>query len=227
MKKLHLFGCSFTQRVFTIDEIFNGKFQHYNHSMDSANNFFIFKQFEEKSTYDSICIVQWSSLTRPMDENFSLLETSDNPLFDLLEQWYQLVERTQEIAKERNIKLIQIIGWAEWKDEELNEYHRNKLKSLDIQWFRSSPQWDLISSNCFQFQQPNEWSSNENEKGLYYWDELIWGGISEWCRDNIKMEDRYTYIPEEFRNGGPEIDPHPSPLALKDFYQQVIFPQIT
>lgn len=226
MKKLHLFGCSFTQRAIMVSEIFEGKFDYTNHGMDSSNNYQIFKEFETKGTTDSISIIQWSSLTRPMDENFSILKTSKNPLFDLLEQWYSLVEKTQKIAKERNIKLIQYIGWSIWKDDELNDYHRNKLKSFDIQWFRSSPQWDIITSNCFQFQQPNKWSSNENENGLHYWNELTWGGMSEWVRDNIDINNRYTYIPEHQRNGGPEIDPHPSPYAMKEFYQKVIFPQI-
>lgn len=225
-KNLQLFGCSFTERVLMIEEIFEDKFEYHNHGENSSSNYHILKKFKEHAKENSICIVQWSSLTRPNDENFSLVESSDNPLFDLLEEWYLMIQEVQRVAKVRNIKLIQFIGWAIWKDEELNDYHRNKLKSFDIQWFRSSPQWDIISSNCFQFQSPNIWSSNHNEEGLHFWDELIWGGMSEWVRENIEIDKRYTYMPEEQRNGGPEWDSHPSPYAMKQFYEKVIIPQI-
>lgn len=226
MKELQLFGCSFTERLIMVEEIFNGKFNYHNHGHNSASNYYILKKFKELSKENSICVVQWSSLTRPNDENFSIVKTSDNPLFDFLEEWYLMIQEVERVAKVRNIKLIQFIGWSVWKDEELNDYHRNKLKSFDIQWFRSSPQWDSITSNCFQFQQPNQWSSNENENGLHYWSELIWGGMSEWVRENVELKDRYTIIPEHQRNGGPEIDPHPSPYAMKRFYEEIIIPQI-
>ena len=208
-----------------VEEIFEG-FDWYNHGHNSASNHYILKKFRDESTENSICIIQWSSLTRPNDENFSFVEISDNPLFDLLEEWYIILKEAKRIAEKRNIKLIQFIGWGIWKDDELNDYHRNKLKSFDIQWFRSSPQWDLITSNCFQFQDPHQWSSHQNEKGLSYWGDIQWGGMSEWVRDNVDINNRYTYIPENQRNGGPDIDPHPSPYAMKEFYQKVILPQI-
>jgi hypothetical protein len=227
LKELHLFGCSFTERVtIMVGELFEGKFECHNHGKNSANNFYILKKFRDVAPKDSICIIQWSSLTRPFDENFSLVETSDNPLYDLLEQWYIILKEAQRIAKNRNIKLIQFVGWAVWKDEELNDYHREKLRSFDITWFESSPQWDLITSNCFQFQQPNQWSSNKNENGLHYWDKMVWGGMSEWIRENVDIKDRYTYVPEHERNGGEEWDPHPSPIGYTHFYNNVIFPKI-
>lgn len=227
MKEIHLFGCSFTLRVEMIQDVFDDKFEYFNHGEDSANNSLIYNTFVENATENSVCIVQWSSLTRPMDENFSLLESSDNPLFDLLEQWYPLVEQTKQIAEEKNITLLQFVGWATWKDSELNDYHREKLNSLGIQWFTSSAQNDLIDANCFQFELPHLWSSSENEEGLFYWDELTWGGISEWVRENIDINDRYDTMPEELRNGGPLYDPHPSATAMRKFVEQVVLPQIT
>jgi hypothetical protein len=227
MIDVNAYGCSFTQILIMVEEIFK-PFNFKNYGKESSNNFQIFNKFIETANNDSTCIVQWSSLTRPFDENFSLLETSENPLYDLLEQWYELVEETQKVAKERNIDLIQFIGWAIWKDDELNEYHRNKLNSLDIMWFESSPQWDLIASNCFQFQDPNQWSSHENEQGLSYWGELNWGGMSEWIRENVEVENRYMRLEPKYwaDNGGREYDPHPSAYAIREFYQKVIFPLI-
>jgi len=226
MKRLNIYGCSFTKNLIQIEEIFHPHFDYMNYGEDSASNIFIFNRFRDTAQENSTCVIQWSSLTRPNDENFSFVEISDNPLFDLLEEWYIILKETQRIAQKRNIKLIQFVGWSVWKDNELNDYHREKLKSFDIILFESSPQWDLITSNCFQFQQPNHWSSNENEDGLYYWEKLIWGGMSEWIRDNVEMENRYMYIPEHQRNGGPEWDPHPTPHASKEFYQKVILPKI-
>jgi hypothetical protein len=223
--KIYQFGCSFTERLLMMEKIFK-PFNFKNYGKASSNNFYIFNKFIETENNDSICIIQWSSLTRPFDENFSLLETSDNPLYDLLEQWYGLVEETQRVAKERNIRLIQFIGWAMWKDDELNEYHRDRLNSLDIIWFKSSPQWDLIASNCFQFQDSYQWSSPKNEQGLSFWGELQWGGMSEWIRENVKMERRYLKIDSKYYNGDEEYDPHPSEYASRYFYQKVIFPLI-
>jgi len=226
MNKLNTYGCSFTKNLLQIEEIFHPHFNYTNYGEDSASNFFIFNRFRDTAEQNSTCIIQWSSLTRPNDDNFSIVKNSDNPLFDLLEQWYIILKEVQRISKNRNIKLIQFVGWAVWKDSELNDYHRDKLKSFDIIWLESSPQWDLITSNCFQFQQPNHWSSNENEQGLYHWERLQWGGMSEWIRENVDINNRYTYIPEHQRNGGPEIDPHPSPFAMKEFYEKLILPKI-
>ena len=221
MKKLNLYGCSFSNRVELVKHIFVNRFDFTNYGRDSASNFYIFDKFKETAPEDSICIVQWSSLTRPMDENFSLLQTSDNPLYDLLEQWYELLDQTKIISEERNIHLIQFVGWCEWLDEELNDYHRNKLLSYGIQWFESKEQWDLIESNCFQFQDPTEWSSPKNEQSLFKWKYLKWGGMSEWIRENVPMEKRYIPLPLENR-----YDSHPTPLATQKFYKEVVISKL-
>lgn len=223
MKKLNLYGCSFSKYLYSIENIFYSNFDFTNYGKESASNFYIFNKFKDTAEENSISIIQWSSLTRPFDDNFTILKTSENPLYDLLEQWYELLDSSKQIAKDKNIKLIQFIGWAQWKDSELNEYHREKLKSYDIIWYASSAQWDLIKSNCFQLH-PSNWSADKNEKGLYYWDRLIWGGMSEWIRQNVPMEERYLILNE--KKYGKRYDSHPSMYGSKQFYEKSIFPLI-
>jgi hypothetical protein len=222
-KKVFNFGCSFTQnfRQFGIEELFSD-FEYHNHARESASNFYIFDKFNEYAEPNYVCIIQWSSLTRPMDENFSLLESSNNVLFDLLEQWYELLEKTKEITKKRKIKLIQFVGWAVWKDKELNNYHREKLKSYDIIWYESEPQCDLIDANCFQFETPTIWSSDINNEGLFYWDKMHWGGMAEWVRENVELEKRYV----GHDLGSEHFDCHPSKHASIEFIKKVLLPKI-
>ena len=82
---------------------------------------------------------------------------------------------------------------------------------------------DLPTSNCYQFQSPDKWSSAEtNSDGLYQWPELIWGGMSEWIRENVNITDRYIGLD----HGGDGFDPHPSEYATIQFVKQVIIPLI-
>lgn len=225
MNNLNVFhyGCSFTQNFkgFRVDTLFNN-FNYYNLAEESSGNYKIFKTFKENTESNSIAIIQWSSLTRPTEDNFNLIKVSNNPLFDLLNHWYKFLDETQKIAKDRNIKLIQYIGWAHWKDKELNDYHRNKLKSFGITWFKSSKQYDLIESNCFQFQSPTDWSSDDVGNGTYLWDNLEWGGMSEWIRENVEMEKRYI----GYTNGSEHFDVHPSRHATIRFIKEVLLEKL-
>lgn len=223
--KLYHFGCSFTQNILghDISSLFS-EYDYINLGQESFNNFRIFDTFQTNVTNNSIAIIQWSSITRPTDDNFSLMETSDNPLFDLLQQWYTLLEKTQLIAIEKNIKLIQYTGWAHWKDDELNEYHRNKLNSFDINWFQSNSQQDIIQSNCFQFESPNIWSSNESDDGLHMWPELSWGGLAEWVRENLDIDNRY--VGWFIHNDESLFDVHPSKIATMQFIENFLIPTI-
>lgn len=219
---LNIYGCSFTDnfKTFGLDELFS-EYEFHNYGKESSNNFYILNKFEETAPDNSTAIIQWSSLTRIFDENYSILETSDNPLYDYLNQWYSLLDSAQKISKERNIKLIQYIGWAQWKDEELNDYHRNKLNSYGIHWFYSKKQFDIIADNCVQLQDPEIWSSREVVNGLHVWSELKWGGMSEWCRSNFDMNNRYRGNVID-GNGVPHFDVHPSKECTEQFIKQFI-----
>jgi len=223
------YGCSFTENIrhFGLQHLFQDNFIYKNHARRSANNRYILDTFKRTAEIDSIAVIQWSSLTRPFDDNFSLLETSDNPLYDLLEEWYLVIEEAITHAEKNNIKLVQYIGWALWKDDELNDYHREKLKSYGIHWLESSAQLDESTSNCFQFQMPNEWSSDEISDGLYMWDNLEWGGMSEWIRENMKISDRYIgkfWNPHENKE---QFDPHPSEKATIEFINKFLIPKLS
>jgi hypothetical protein len=223
--KLYHYGCSFTENFvgYEVHHLFSD-YDYINLGKESLSNFEIFEIFEKTITNNSISIIQWSSITRPTDDNFSLIETSDNPLFDLLEQWYVLLEKVQIIAKNKNIKLIQYIGWAHWKDDELNDYHRNKLKSFDIEWVSSEKTIDIIQSNCFQFENPSEWSSHELPNGYYQWPKLYWGGIAEWVRSNVIMENRY--VGYSIHSSITNFDVHPSKYAMEEFIKKFLHPLI-
>lgn len=230
--KIFHYGCSFTGNMsyFQLENIFlNKNYDYKNLGKQSSSNFDIFNKFKNTCLENSISIIQWSSLTRPFDENYlSIFKKSKNPLFDLLEQWYSLLKETQKICKEKNIKLIQYIGWAQWKDSELNSYHRNMLNSFGISWFSSKKGLDLIQSNCFQLQHPSDWSSPELDNGMYMWDDIIWGGLTEWARDNVEIDKRYIGYNENNKINGEIMwfDPHPSEFSFREFIDLFLIKKI-
>jgi hypothetical protein len=226
-QKLFHYGCSFTENIrsFKLHNLFTDKYDYHNHGLASSGNGLIFDTFKKTAESDSIAILQWSSLTRPRDENYKILETSDNPLYDYLEEWYGTLSEAREFSNKNNIKLVQYIGWAEWKDSELNDYHRNKLQSFGIHWFKSKKQWDIIASNCFQFEDPYEWSSPPRQlpDGEYFlWSDIEWGGMSEWIRSNIEIHDRYRGWTDDTVAGTTYYDPHPSEYASIQFIKEFL-----
>jgi hypothetical protein len=236
MKKplVKLFGCSFSEQynsTFEGGPLRNGLYEFdfegytfHNFGYSSASNYKIFNLFETNIKPNDTCIIQWSSLTRPQEEDHNfIVKSEENPLYYFLDKWYKILEKVQEISKEKNITLIQHIGWAHWKDNELNEYHRNKLNSYNIIWYSSKETWDRIDSNCYQFEPPNVWSSSAKKsihgggEPSYFWSDLKWGGMSEWIRDNIEIENRYLgYHHKEAPN---HFDSHPSLYASKVFFK--------
>jgi len=239
---IKIFGCSFSQNLnatfeggpinencfeFEIDG-----FTFNNFGKQSSSNYKIFNSFETNIKPNDICIIQWSALTRPSEEDHNfVLKNEDNPLYYYLEKWYKVLDKVHEISKEKNITLIQFIGWAQWKDNELNEYHRNKLNSYNITWYKSSETWDRIDSNCFQFQSPSEWSSYAKKHDFlggthqtYFCGDLERGGMSEWIRENIEIENRYLGF--HHKDTPNLFDSHPSMYANKIFYKKEIIKKL-
>lgn len=228
MKNLFHYGCSFTEnlRTFKLDKLFVDKFIYKNYGLASSSNKHISDTFKETVQPNSIAIVQWSSLTRPFDKNFDVLQKSDNPLYDYLEEWYIILNNTKLYAEKNNIKLLQYIGWAQWKDNELNDYHREKLKSFGIYWFESVKQWDIIASNCFQLESPHQWSSLPKklfDNEYYLWSGIEWGGMSEWVRSNVDILNRYRGWTDPSVDNG---DPHPSEYASIQFIKHFLLPEL-
>lgn len=227
-KRIKLFGCSFSAQLnaaFKSEQTKNfslinyNEYEIHNYGEVSASNELIFDKFKNNFEPNSTCIIQWSALTRSDTSNMN-----ENPLFYFLNKWYDILDETQKISKENNIKLIQYIGWAQWKDNELDEYHRNKLKSYDITWYESSETWDKIDSNCFQFEIPSIWTSDKNKKGLYHWEHMKWGGMSEWIRENIEIDNRY--LGYHHPTNPTMFDSHPSINATYTFITKQIIPKI-
>lgn len=230
MIHLNLYGCSFNKNMSMgepcknyIDTLKN-EIVIKNYSNESNSNFKILNSFRDNLKPNSTSVIQWSSLTRPNDSNFSILNTSENPLWDLLDEWYGYIDEAKKLASDNDIKLIQYIGWAQWKDSELNDYHRNKLLSYEIDWFSSEEQYEIIVSNCFQLQDfPWEWSS-KSENGLYKWEKIVWGGIAEWVRSNLEIDDRYMgynhFAPTK------HFDVHPSEYASAEFLKHFLIPKV-
>lgn len=229
-QKVFHYGCSFSQNIkgFALLNLFSN-YDYSNFAEESLSNSEIYDLFEKNTEPNSIAIIQWSSITRPSDANFpfddkfNLIKETENPLYDLLEDWYVILDKTQKVCSDKNIKLVQYIGWAHWKDSELNDYHRNRLKSFGIDWFTSKQQHDKIQSNCFQFEIPQMWSSKPDEEtGLFLWQNIEWGGISEWIRENVEMEDRYL----GYGNDGQIFDVHPSKKGKEQFIKGFLLPKI-
>jgi hypothetical protein len=226
MINLTLHGCSFTKNInrgklvsnFSNNSIIK------NYANESNSNLKILNSFKENLIPNSTAIIQWSSLTRPNDNNFYIMHESDNPLWDLLDEWYVYLDEVRTIANKNNIKLIQYIGWAQWKDYELNEYHRNRLTEFDIDWFLSEETLDIIPCNCFQFEDSNSWSSPKLTHGYYQWPFLKWGGIAEWIRTNIETDNRYM----GYEHNAPtkHFDTHPSRYATDKFVNEFLLPKI-
>jgi hypothetical protein len=226
MINLLLHGCSFTQPI-TYKKLvnwFSDEIIIKNYAKESSSNLKILNSFKENLVPNSTTIIQWSSLTRPNDSNFHIVFESDNPLWDLLDEWYTYLDEARTIASKNNIKLIQYIGWAHWKDSELNDYHRYKLTEFDINWFSSEETLDIIASNCFQFETPAQWSSLKLTSGYHLWPFLKWGGLSEWVRTNIEIDKRY--VGYEHHSPTKHFDTHPSPYAIDKFIKDFLVPKI-
>lgn len=226
-QKLFHYGCSFTENIhgFGLDCLFEDTYDYNNYGKTSASNEYILNKFKKTAEPESFVILQWSSLTRPTENNFKYVETSDNPLYDLLEEWYLMLEEASSFAKTNNIKLLQYIGWAHWKDNELNDYHRKKLSSFGIKWFTSAEQWDIIASSCFQFEDPVIWSS-QPKNGHYLWSHIHWGGMSEWIRTNVDIHDRYLGWVHDTASDVYYYDSHPSKHSTVEFIKQVLLPEL-
>jgi len=219
-----LYGCSFTENynglqvMPTFDELGCNVI---NYGKQSSSNSDIYDKILKTVNKGDILVIQWSAITRRMIDDYHLLE-SKNPLYSLLERWYSILDNVQQLVKEKNLYLIQYVGWAMWKDDELNDYHREKLNSYDIRWFHSSECWDVIESNCAQIQPPNHWSSDE-ENGLFHWSEMKWGGLSEWGRENVDISKRYM---GRVHKDSDDIDPHPSQHTSIRFVKEVVLDMI-
>jgi len=220
MSIINLYGCSFTENLMGLN-VMNSftplGCEVVNYGKRSSSNSTIYKKIEKTAQPNSILVIQWSALTRPMDDDWYLTK-SDNALYDLLERWYLVLDKTQELAIKRNLQLVQYIGWSMWKDDELNDYHRQKLNSYGITWFKSSECLDIIESNCVQLQTSEYWIRYRGD-GLFHWDDLTWGGWSEWVRENVEMSKRYM---GRIHKGDNNIDPHPSAYASKRFIEEVV-----
>ena len=121
----------------------------------------------------------------------------------------------QDRFKENNINFLQYIGWTQFMDSELSDSHRSMIsKFKNFTWIETPELKDIIRSNC---------TMNIGNKGLivgegeYLWPANNWGGLSEWVRNNIRVDDRYY---------DPPIDPHPSFYAFNKFIIEVILPKL-
>jgi len=225
MKKTYLCGCSFTdlfkhtqQSVHFLNKNISYEFL----SQESSSNSDILNQLKQVEPNSNV-VLQWSSLTRPMDSNFHRLKTSENPLFDLLEDWYLVLDESQKVIEQRNLTTIQFFGWAQWKDDELNDYHRDKLNSYGLYWFYCPKMWDIIGTSCFQIHNPLDWTlqTKHNEK-KYLWDDITWGGMSEWVRRNVEEEKRWM----GHHNNNPHFDEHPSHHSADRFLKEWLYPKM-
>jgi hypothetical protein len=238
MEDVFLLGCSFTYNVnntpIDIIKKVNKPIRITNLGYPSRSNFQILEDVKILPE-NCIGIIQWSALTRPNgmleyehDWNKDLneeLTKQDDPLRYLIENFINVVNESNQIIKEKNIKSFQYIGWQQWGNHEIDNDLSNKLKNLNINWFETPKLTDIIPSNCWHYQKESyvrKIINKFNTKKNWEWDETIWGGMSEWIRLNIEDENlRYV----DLRSDG-EIDSHPSKYATQFFYEKIIIPKI-
>jgi hypothetical protein len=232
-KILYLTGCSFTHNLnglyLEAREYIENNFTYKNFAFGSRSNFQILSDIKEMEA-NSVAIIQWSALTRPngmieyeIDYNKDLneqLEKAENPLYFLIETFIEVVTEATIILEQKNIKHFQYIGWNQWYDHEINEDLRDKLSKLPITWFTSKKTLDLIIDNCWSLIQR---ATTTSEYGIYEWDDIVWGGMAEWIRDNVS-DPRLRYVSTEKYDNF--MDPHPSQYAGNLFYTEVIIPRI-
>jgi len=225
MNKTYFCGCSFTD-LFNQNKIY--ELLDENHieyeilSKESSSNSDILNQLKKVEPNTNV-VLQWSSLTRPLDSNFHRIQTSDNALYDLLEDWYVVLDESQKVIKERNLKTIQYFGWAQWKDSELDDYHRDRLNSYGLYWFWSPKMWDIIGTSCFQIHNPLDWTLiTKYDERQWLWDDITWGGMSEWVRRNVEEEKRWR----GYAYNNPHFDEHPSDHSAIKFFMEWLYPKI-
>ena len=101
------------------------------------------------------------------------------------------------------------------------------LNSFGITWFSSKKTLDLIQSNCFQLQAPYQWSSNKIENDMYLWDDIVWGGLTEWTRVNVDIDKRYMGYNENNKiNGKLWFDSHPSEFSFREFINKFLINEL-
>ena len=231
MKELTIHGCSFSENLKCnfypgIEDKLSKDFNYANYAINSNSNQGI-QESAITAGEDSIAIIQWSALTRKLEweKDWEYLDVISQPdaLFRLLDRWINQVRTTTALLNQRGVKHFQYIGWAQWKDSELTDEYRQYLRALPIHWFESKEQEDLIQSNCWQLNHnPNEWSDIKDGKITF--PKLEWGGMSEWIRENVDINDRYIGYDNHSKEKW--FDPHPSATAGKQFFEQVIYPFI-
>lgn len=238
MKKVYLLGCSFTYHInnfsINLNEKLSNPTEVINLGYPSRSNFQILEDVKTLPN-NSIAVIQWSALTRPngmveyeIDWNKDLnglLETQSDPLRFLINNFINVVTESNEILKEKNIKVFQYLGWQQWADFEIDKELEDKLLTLNINWFKTPKLDDIISSNCWHYNSKSYVEKIFDFLGYekkWQWDSTDWGGMSEWIRLNVNdMEKRYIG-----GNDNEIFDPHPSEFAAKFFYDEVIIPNI-
>ena len=231
MKTLTTHGCSFTENInngfyIGVEDTLDKDFDFVNYGRNSNSNQGILETAITVPS-KSIAVIQWSALTRRLewetDEEYENVVYNPNAIFLFLDKWIQQVKTITTLLEQREVKTFQYIGWAQWKDSELNDEYREKLRELPIHWFESKEQQDLIQANCWQIEEnPSKWSTEKD--GVIIYPKLEWGGMSEWIRENIDIDNRY--IGYNHQSDSKWFDPHPSAIAGKEFYEQVIYPFI-
>ncbi len=238
MEKIFLLGCSFTYHVTQFSINLNEKLSYpteiVNLGYISRSNFQILEDVKTLPN-NSIVIIQWSALTRDngiidyeIDWNKDLnemLENQSDPLRFLINNFINIVTESNEILKEKNIKVFQYIGWQQWADFEIDKELEDKLLTLNINWFKTPKLIDIIPYNCWHYNSKSYVQKIFDLLGhgkKWQWDSTNWGGMSEWIRLNVNdMEKRYINP-----NDNENFDSHPSEFATKFFYDEVIIPNI-
>jgi hypothetical protein len=146
-----------------------------------------------------------------MNENSK--EISEREIFV---KHFENIENLNTFCSDNQVKHFMFFGWANIFSDDIKKLHlENEVNSLKkiINFYEYSDNEDEIKNYCFgkkKLKKGNNLIFNTNNTYHILGDSF--GGLSEYCRDRLKIGERYNLI----------FDPHPSTKAYYLFYTDII-----
>jgi hypothetical protein len=143
-----------------------------------------------------------------MNENSK--EISEREIFV---KHFENIENLNKFCLDNQVKHFMFFGWANIFSDDIKRLHlENEINSLKkiINFYEYIDNEDEIKHYCF-----GEKKLKKSDNLFYNTYHILgdsFGGLSEYCRDRLKMGERYNLI----------SDPHPSTKAYYLFYTEII-----
>ena len=146
-----------------------------------------------------------------MNENTKIIDEKE-----IFLKHFENIENLNKFCVENQVKHFMFFGWANIFSKDIKRLHlENEVSSLKkiMNFYEYKNNEDEIPHYCAGYKEVKE-SDNLflGTNKTYHIMGDYFGGLSEYCRDRLKMGERYNLI----------FDPHPSTKAYYLFYTDII-----